>query len=213
MKGILRYQYAPFQMPIALKKWQELVFELNPKFEFTSINKPIIEEIIKYAHGVPCRISRTEETDITRGLAAIGPTGSGKTTLFTVLQKYLKIDNVRYNWFGIEKSFNFRIESAKSICGEYAQKGQEVIDTYGSYTFLCIDDMGSEPKDSLYFGNRINVIGSIIEERYVQKKLTHITSNFRLEDLRGIYDDRVYSRLSEMCNFFEYPDRDWRLEK
>ena len=62
-------------------------------------------------------------------------------------------------------------------------------------------------------GNRINVLRQILEYRGDQTdKITLITSNLPMNHKRFIdrYEDRVSSRLNEMCNYFEIKGKDRR---
>jgi DNA replication protein DnaC len=78
---------------------------------------------------------------------------------------------------------------------------------------LCVDDFGSEPTESAYMGNRLEVMRCIIENRGDRRdRLTHIISNLPpgSKQLKEKYGDRVQSRLFEMCNYFELRGQDRR---
>ena len=84
------------------------------------------------------------------------------------------------------------------------------MDRYIRWSILCIDDLGSEPQEVSYYGNRLNLMEHIVEERYLDRKLTHFTSNFNMEQLEQLYGQRVASRLYESCNIVKLVDTDWR---
>ena len=78
---------------------------------------------------------------------------------------------------------------------------------------LGIQDLGSEPQESLYMGNRVDVVRQLIEHRGDKTdEMTLITSNLKIngERLVNRYGDRVASRLVEMCNYFEIKGKDRR---
>ena len=79
---------------------------------------------------------------------------------------------------------------------------------------ICIQDLGSEQMESLYMGNRENVIRRMIEYRGDRTDmLTLITSNLPMahQKLEEKYGDRVVSRLNEMCNYLEIKGKDRRM--
>lgn len=78
---------------------------------------------------------------------------------------------------------------------------------------LCVQDLGQEPQEALYMGNRLDVVRQLVECRGDRRDaLTFFTSNLRLggEALRQRYGDRAASRLIGMCNYFEIRGRDRR---
>ena len=78
---------------------------------------------------------------------------------------------------------------------------------------IGFQDLGSEPIESLYMGNRINVMRRILEYRGDQSdQITLITSNlpYNSKKFVELYGDRVASRLNEMCNYFEITGKDRR---
>ena len=78
---------------------------------------------------------------------------------------------------------------------------------------LGIQDLGCEPQESLYMGNRVDVVRQLIEYRGDKTdEITLITSNLKIngEKLVNRYGDRVASRLNEMCNYFEIKGKDRR---
>jgi DNA replication protein DnaC len=78
---------------------------------------------------------------------------------------------------------------------------------------LGIQDLGAEPAESLYMGNRAHVLRQILEYRGdFSDKLTLITSNLPINHqlFADRYHVRVSSRLNEMCNYFEIRGKDRR---
>ena len=78
-----------------------------------------------------------------------------------------------------------------------------------------MQDFGSEAKETLYMGNRINVMQQIIESRGDRNFLvTLLSSNLPLTHqlLMEKYGGRVVSRLTEMCNYIELKGIDRRKQ-
>ena len=66
---------------------------------------------------------------------------------------------------------------------------------------LCIQDLGNEPSEVMYMGNRRRVLRSVLEARGdMYDRLTLISSNFPPERLGEVYGQRVASRIRQMCN-------------
>jgi len=78
---------------------------------------------------------------------------------------------------------------------------------------IYIDDLGSEPKEAVIFGNRLNVLEKILEMRYNKDKITHITTNFDKEKIKTFYGERVLSRMLQKSHFIELIDYDFRTKK
>ena len=96
------------------------------------------------------------------------------------------------------------------ICDAYARAGSLVY--YQSMRIIGIQDLGSEPRETLYMGNRKEVMREFLELRGdTPGRLTIITSNFNYATIRKAYGDRVWSRLHQMCNYVELVGDDMRL--
>lgn len=156
---------------------------------------------------------QVQSPSIEKGLLLAGNVGTGKTWLMRVFQK-----NARQTYW---------IRSAKTIAQDYLNSLDKKIPDeyltlfknpvnddsvfYQQVSGLCVDDLGAENKKNNY-GNVINVIGDMIEERY-SKMFTgiflHATTNLSADELKTFYGERVTSRMREIFNFIELsgPDR------
>lgn len=158
---------------------------------------------------------------INKGLLLPGNVGTGKTWMMKLLSR-----NNRQS---------FEMVAAKDIANEFlAAKDKLIPDVYmrpfrnnvdvgglnipGEEVFgqqvigLCIDDMGSESMKN-NFGNKINVIGDIIETRYsygYTGVFLHGTTNLNADEIAEFYGERVASRAREIFNFIELPGIDRR---
>lgn len=72
---------------------------------------------------------------------------------------------------------------------------ESIYDIAARSPLLCIDDLGSE-LDSSWTRQRVY---DLIDHRYSENLPMIITSNINISDLGKRYDDRVASRLIEMC--------------
>jgi len=147
-----------------------------------------------------------------KGIFLAGNFGVGKTWLMSLFRK-----NNRQV---------FHVEQAKDISISYQHGGEEAIERhkviiknafndpavfFQQHSGLCIEDIGAEDVKNNY-GNKVNVIGDIIEARYVNKLMgvwLHGTTNLTVKQFEQFYGGRVTSRLREQVNFIELsgPDR------
>jgi len=78
---------------------------------------------------------------------------------------------------------------------------------------LCIDDFGWEPATVKNYGNEINPIVEVIEERHKKLMLTILTSNQSDDKIIDTYGNYIYERLSEMCDMINYTHPSYRTGK
>lgn len=155
---------------------------------------------------------------VNKGLYIAGRTGSGKTLATKILGKLYaanpflgKAREGRDNGISMTGRVVWREMRADEITDKFAQTGD--ISREKQSMLLCIQDLGSEPVETLYMGNRVPVIRQLLEHRGDNPDcITIITSNIPLgdEDLRKRYGERVVSRLFEMCNYITLDGTDRR---
>jgi DNA replication protein DnaC len=85
----------------------------------------------------------------------------------------------------------------------------EVLSKFAGVKILLLDDIGSEKvsdwsKQMFY---------ALIDRRYRNMAQTVITSNLTLQQLSETIDDRIASRISEMCLVVELKGNDFRLKQ
>ena len=203
-----RINYLPYEIGISIREFLlKAKFLFGNEIEVTRPFKEIMKNLILWVHNDEKSIYKR-----TNGIGLIGPTGTRKTFLMKCLQEYMKIDDVKYIRLNKVIPFNFKIFHSKDICGEFLNDGYDAINKYSAYNIICIDDLGTEPVETVHFGTRLNVIEALIEERYLAQKMTHFTSNLKKDEILNRYGDRVYSRLFETTNFIELIDKDFRLK-
>ena len=214
---VRRFAYMPYSMEAALAAVVSIGRRLCPGFAIDDDNRFCYENLIRWVHGDPAMqrldpVSRTPRAArLEAGLYIAGPTGTGKTMALRVLNAYRGIDGVRVQLGGRTIPLFWRGVLAAAVCDAYASTGS--IAEYLNRHVLCLHDLGAEPNESLYMGNRMNVMRRLIEHRGDHRGLiTLITSNLPLGSplLEGRYDSRSVSRLHEMCSYFELLGRDRR---
>jgi DNA replication protein DnaC len=153
-----------------------------------------------------------DNPSLEKGLFLCGNFGVGKSWLMSLFRK----NNKRV----------FHVVEAKAVAKQYKINGNEAIEKYNTiiknalddpsvfyqqYSALCIEDIGAEDVKG-NFGDKCNVVGDIIEERYAKgclKGWFHGTTNLTTEQLKEYYGGRAISRLRECVNLIELsgPDR------
>lgn len=166
-----------------------------PEFKIT----PELEQI--YFQLYTYFIKQDTGLDLKKGLLLTGSIGTGKTTAMKIFSKM----------------FAFKIASTRYIIREFNITGMEIIDQYGRDSYMmdgvplqkkpitvCFDDLGMEETNSQLYGNKANVVGEILLDRYDcfinSGMITHATTNLLISDLEKIYGDRIRDRLREMMN-------------
>lgn len=187
------------------------------KFVLDEFNQPVFELLCHYFSNSKEFISLAAGMNIVnpsleKGIILAGNTGTGKTWLMSLFRK-----NNRQV---------YHVEQAKNIAFDYQKNGDEAIERhkniivnpfndptvfYQKNAGLCIEDIGAEDVKN-NFGNKTNVIGDILEARYVNNLLGvwfHGTTNMTTTQFGEFYGGRVTSRLREKTNFIELrgPDR------
>lgn len=141
------------------------------------------------------------EADLSKGIFFYGNPGTGKTSIFKIIQNISKTYNLKNLWFPIVTTSDVVQEFNTDKHKDFVIKKY----TRGNYMF---DDLGAEGQ-----ANNIHVFGKeeifirILESRYnlfISKGIiTHVTSNLNISEISKRYGKRVEDRFYEMFNFIE----------
>lgn len=132
-----------------------------------------------------------------KGLLVFGNCGSGKSSIFDIVQNISLKYNLKHLWY--------KNVSVHDIITDYNINGEEIVKrlTTGNIHF---DDLGTE-KLANSWGVREKLIGRILEIRYNNFKKygikTFVTTNLSIEEIEKYYGVRVADRLYELFNFIE----------
>lgn len=216
-KSIQRVKYMPYQMEVSLQVVEAIGRERTPKFVIDNDNRFAYENLIRWVHGDPemkCIDPSTQAVvpgRLDAGFYIAGNTGTGKSWALEIMAAYCLVDNVQVYIGDTSRCLHWENIRTDVICDEYANKG--TFERYKKVSVIGLQDFGTEPLESLYMGNRINVIRQLLEYRGDRTdQITLITSNLPIDHklITDRYDARVASRLSEMCNYFEIKGKDRR---
>lgn len=218
---VKRYQ-VNYTMQSALNSVTEIGKAKKSCFQIDDENRFVYENLIMWLMGDPdfqCHDIEKDgnkpavKGDLQKGIYLCGATGTGKSWALELINLLSEIDNIPAIMGGQQKRLKFKSFRTDDVCREFSSTGD--IHRFKNYPVVCFHDLcsDSEPETSLYMGNRVNVMQSILESRGDQQNLiTHISSNvpFNHALFRERYSDRVVSRMYEMCNYFELTGKDRR---
>lgn len=191
----------------------------NPDFVVDEHNRFAYLNFAKWVHGDPTMQAISPTTGqpiqgrLKRGIYIGGMTGSGKSWCLDIMRAYSLAMKIAILTPESEEPRNLYWQTfrADEICDEFAAQGS--FQRFKKMELIGIQDLGSEPHETLYMGNRIDVMRQFIEYRGdMMAELTLITSNFKLggDMMNNRYGDRVASRLCEMCNYLVISGKDRR---
>lgn len=188
-----------------------------PGFVVDENNSFTYSGLVSWALGHPFRCCSPDgrgvvDGDPTKGLYVYGGTGTGKSLALRVLNVMCQKSGLTVRFGSDAAVLGWDNTRAADIVDSYLRNGDLL--EFTQSRIQCIQDLGSEPVETLYMGNRVNVLRQVLEARGDREdRLTLITSNFPLSDIGkpGMYGDRVASRLAAMCNFFFLGGGDRRI--
>jgi len=143
-----------------------------------------------------------------RNLFFYGNVGVGKTFLTNCIAKELLesghsvIYFTAFQLFDVLAKHTFRPYNASADI-------ENIYDHVFNCDLLIIDDLGTETTNSFVSSQ----LFLILNERYLRKKSTIISTNLSLENVAKQYSERTFSRISGYYQIFKFDVQDIRLKK
>ena len=137
-----------------------------------------------------------------------GNIGSGKT----IQAVFMMLNELRNKGQAL---FTSVLELLLEFKNLYSNKEEEttelnLVEKYSEIHLLVLDDFGVERTTDWSF----QLLYIIINRRYENMRKTIITSNFNLEQLaEKLGDDRIPSRIQQMCKIIKLPNKNYRERK
>lgn len=216
--GIGRFQYIHYDIEQAMKIVEAIGKARNPKFVIDDENRFTYENFVKWCHCDPTMKALHPETGevvngrLMRGIYIAGNSGTGKSWCLEIMLAYCMAYGFKVQLVDKDPSpLWWRTVRADAICEHFAETGN--VQEFKRQSILAIQDMGNEADETLYMGNRVDVVRQLINFRGDKvDEITLITSNYKMggDVLLKRYGDKVVSRLQEMCNYFEIKGKDRR---
>lgn len=153
----------------------------------------------------------------TFGIFLCGNRGNGKTTVVRAMQAMV-------NWLRSDEQTTadaafmfpkpgFEIVPAKNVvrlAKAYNNASRDNATEISAYKrmrdleVLCIDDLGTEPRESMNYGDFVTAVIDIVSYRYNKQLCTIATSNLAPGDIRTYYDERFADRFREMMHIVNF---------
>jgi len=127
-----------------------------------------------------------------RGLFLCGDCGTGKTKLMEALAHLFAFYECGRN--------KLRVISATAITDMSVSKVEKdivALNMVKTANYVGIDDIGTEPVNVKNWGTDSSPVVDILYHRYNTMKVTVLSSNFGMDDMRNVYGERIYDRICE----------------
>lgn len=135
-----------------------------------------------------------------------GDTGVGKTFLSHCIAKELMDAGFSVIYFTAAGLFDI---FAKCVFGRRSDEEDETLDHIYDCDLLIIDDLGTELSNSF----TTSQLFICLNERILRQKSTIISTNLALEDIKSIYSERTFSRISSSYMLLRLTGDDIRIQK
>lgn len=154
--------------------------------------------------------------DSTFGLFLCGGAGNGKTTILRALQNlvcFLRADEIYSTTQRDYPIKGYMIVPAKELVllAKAYNNPTNLNDSDVSkfkrlrdIEILAIDDLGTEPRESMHYGDYITAAMDVIAHRYEQQFCTFVSSNLSAAEIADYYDERIADRFREMMHIVNF---------
>ena len=135
-----------------------------------------------------------------------GDTGVGKTFLSHCIAKELMDSAYSVIYFTAAGLFDIL---AENTFGKRQNKDSDVFEHIYDCDLLIIDDLGTELPNSF----TVSQLFICLNERILRQKSTIISTNLALDDIKTIYSERTFSRISSNYTILRITGDDIRIQK
>lgn len=159
-------------------------------------------EAVALCHNIADNFESDKEN-----LLLYGNVGVGKSFLSCCIAKELLDKGYSVLYFSSSRLFDVLAEN------DFRKDSKENLYTSKEDIYNCdlvvIDDLGTEITNSFVFTS----LFSLITERILRNKSTIISTNLSLKDLRDLYSDRIFSRITTKYKLCKLSGPDIRIYK
>ena len=175
-------------------------------FDETSGGQPV-RDIIKLKGMLSSTADSILAGRATKGFFLWGAPGTGKSYFSYIALNYLIFRTLRAGRFiSISSQFFQRIRD--TFNEESVRHGQAstMVEALSNVPYLVLDDIGVQRNTDW----ELEMLYNLIDARYANRRLTIITSNESVHDLKDLASGRLYSRFVEMCHLVHLNAEDYR---
>ena len=180
-------------------KLQTLINQVeNYRKESQSKNKPKSDTLL----------NTPPKTPLPKGLFLWGKPGNGKTLLSCiVLNELINRTSSAGRFIGISRNFFQTLRHTFDDDSPIHGQAIPIMETLSRVPFLVIDDFGVQRNSEF----EVEMLYNLIDARYADQRLTIVTTNESLEEIKELAQGRIYSRFHEMCQIINITFPDYRL--
>ena len=150
----------------------------------------------------------TDTSSAKFGVVLCGTFGNGKTTMLYAVRQaihyFFSTGVISFH----DYNSSIPITPAKEIIHRF--KNNDGYHELANSDILMIDDIGTEPKEVLDYGNITTPVVDLLETRYNRMKFTFLTSNLSPNELSEKYGPRLADRFREMFHIIGYNHPSYR---
>jgi DNA replication protein DnaC len=142
-----------------------------------------------------------------RGFLLWGNPGNGKTHFAcTALNELIFHTGRPGRFISISRKFFQTLRHTFDDDSPIRGQAIPILETLGAVPFLVIDDFGVQ-RDTEW---EVEMLYNLIDARYAEQRLTLVTTNRRIDDIKDLANGRIYSRFLEMCHIVHVTAPDFR---
>ncbi|HAA74327.1 TPA: hypothetical protein DCE37_04310 [Candidatus Latescibacteria bacterium] len=175
-------------------------------FDETSNGQPV-PDIVKLKGMLSSTADFILQGKTTKGFFLWGTPGTGKTFFAYIALNYLIYRTLQAGKFaGISSQFFQRIRDTFNEDSAQRGQGTTILESLSNVPYLVLDDFGVQRNTDW----ELETLYNLIDARYAKGRVTILTSNNSVHDLKDLASGRLYSRFVEMCNLVHLNAEDYR---
>ena len=196
---------ARFKLPMSNElASQYLVSSISAEVEYRNRRFVMSDELNKQVSSVANWLCGSSNKN---SLLLAGGCGNGKTTFVYAMQNLINHLNIKNQVTGQNFSISlFGAKNLANICKSQIKNWRFIIDK----DILAVDDLGTEPREIIEYGNVLSPIIDLISYRYEHALPTIITTNLTPQQISEVYGKRIGDQLKETTEIVPFLNNSYR---